>query len=163
MLKIGDAIVHPLHGAGTICGIEQRKFGGIESDYFQIKISFGEMLVLIPTDNCEAVGIRPIISLEKAREVLAAIPSIDIDEEPNWNKRYKDNMERIRSGDLLSVAAVIKSLVRRERRRGLSTGERKMLHSAKQIFVSELSLSMELSCQEAEDALFAAIDEDLGA
>ena len=108
---------------------------------------------MVPVDGCAAVGLRPIISAEEAESIIRRIPELEVIEDSSWNKRYRENMLRIRSGDLLEVASVVKSLVQRENTRGLSTGERKMLHSAKQILISEIVLSLECSYNEAEDRL----------
>ncbi len=157
MYKIGDRIAHPLHGAGTISAIESRRINGINRDYYMMHIPVGDMTVMIPTETCTIIGIRPVIDGERAAVILSSIPDIEISDNTNWNKRYRENMVRIKSGDLLEVAAVIKSLIYRDNERGLSTGERKMLHSAKQIFISELVIAMGIAYEEAENLLFSAI------
>lgn len=157
MYKIGDQIAHPLHGAGTISAIESRRINGTNRDYYLMHIPVGDMTVMIPTETCTIIGIRPVINSEKAEAILASIPQIEITDNTNWNKRYRENMVRIKSGDLLEVAAVIKSLVYRDNERGLSTGERKMLHSAKQIFISELVIAQSIAYEEAEQRLYSAI------
>ena len=157
MYKIGDKIAHPLHGAGTISAIESRRINGTNRDYYLMHIPVGDMTVMIPTETCTIIGIRPVINSEKAEAILASIPQIEITDNANWNKRYRENMVRIKSGDLLEVAAVIKSLVYRDNERGLSTGERKMLHSAKQIFISELVIAQSIAYEEAEQRLYSAI------
>ena len=156
--QIGDKIVHPLHGAGSISEIEQKRVDGKNRSYYVMHIPKGDMRVMIPTDSCDQIGIRPIIAKERANEIFSAIPELEISEDANWNKRYRENMVHIKSGDLLEVAGVIKSLVRRETRIGLSNGERKMLHSAKQILISEIMLSQERSYDEVERQLYAALD-----
>ena len=153
MFSIGDLVAHPLHGAGTICEIEQKRIDGKNKDYYVMTIPTGSMRIMIPVDGCEAVGLRPIIDSIRAEEILAQIPLLEVIEDSSWNKRYRENMLRIRSGDLLEVAAVVKSLVLRESDRGLSTGERKMLHSAKQILISEIVLCLDSSYSEVEERL----------
>ncbi|MGN1002277.1 MAG: CarD family transcriptional regulator [Oscillospiraceae bacterium] len=155
--QIGDRIAHPLHGAGVISGIETRRVGGSNKNYYVMRIPMGDMLVMIPVDACEAVGIRPIIDSAAAENLFGRIRGLEISDNQNWNKRYRENMLRIRSGDLLEVAAVIKSLVRRDSERGLSTGERKMLHSAKQILISEIVLSSGASYDQVEERLYLAL------
>lgn len=157
MFKIGDRVAHPLHGAGTISEIERKKIDNQYKDYYVMRIPKGDMRVMIPVDACDAVGLRPIIDSVRAEEILKQIPDLEVSEDANWNKRYRENMLRIRSGDLLEVASVIKSLVRRENVRGLSTGERKMLHSAKQILISEIVLCFNCSYSEAEERLYLSI------
>ena len=156
MFKVGDRVAHPLHGAGTISEIEHKKIEKCFKDYYVMRIPKGDMRVMIPVDACDAVGLRPIIDSVRAEEILSRIPDLEITEDRNWNKRYRENMLRIRSGDLLEVASVIKSLVQRENARGLSTGERKMLHSAKQILISEIVMCFDCSYNEAEEKLYHA-------
>lgn len=157
MFQIGDKIAHPLHGAGTIDEIEEKRIDGKNKSYYVMHVPKGDMRVMIPTDSCDAIGIRPIVAKKRAMEIMQQIPSLEIEEDNNWNRRYRENMVKIKSGDLLEVAAVIKSLVHRENERGLSTGERKMLHSAKQILLSEIVLSEESSYEDAEQQLYAAL------
>ena len=156
--RIGDKIAHPLHGAGEISEIQTKRVDGKNRSYYVLHIPRGDMRVLIPVDACDQIGIRPIISAEEAAVVFKAIPSLPVGEDGNWNKRYRENMVRIKSGSLMEVSAVIKSLARREARFGLSNGERKMLHSAKQIFISEMMLSQERSYEEVEQQLYAALE-----
>lgn len=151
--QIGDRIVHPMHGAGIISGIEKKKVNGEERDYYVMKLPAGDMLVMIPVDNSSEIGVRPIIDASEAEKILRAIPGIDVNMNRNWNKRYRENMLKIKSGDLMEVASVVKGLMAREKERGLSTGERKMLHSAKQIFISEIVLSCCLTYEEVEEKL----------
>ena len=153
MFSIGDLVAHPLHGAGTICEIERKRIDGKNKDYYVMTVPSGSMRIMIPVDGCEAVGLRPIVDSVRAEEILAQIPMLEVIEDSSWNKRYRENMLRIRSGDLLEVAAVVKSLVMRESDRGLSTGERKMLHSAKQILISEIVLCLDSSYSEVEERL----------
>ena len=151
MFQVGDKIVHPMHGAGVIDSIVQKKVNGVVREYYILKLPVGGMLVMIPTEHCEEIGVRPVVKQEEADRVIAAIPSIEVDMTPNWNRRYRENMLRLKSGDLLEVARVVKGLMLREEERGLSTGERKMLHSAKQILISEIVLSQNASYEDVED------------
>ena len=157
MFQIGDKVAHPLHGAGTISEIERKKIDKSMKDYYVMRIPKGDMRVMIPVDACDAVGLRPIIDSARAEEILQQIPDLEIAEDSNWNKRYRENMLRIRSGDLLEVARVIKCLMARESEKGLSTGDRKMLRSAKQILISELVLSKSASYEEVEEEVNAAL------
>lgn len=150
MYQVGDKIVHPMHGAGIVDSIVQRKIGGQLQDYYQLKLSCGNMMVMIPTDHTKEIGVRPVISPQEADHILSAMENIEVENTPNWNQRYRENMLRIKSGDLLEVARVVKSLMYREIQRGLSTGERKMLHSAKQILISELVLAQGLPYEDVE-------------
>ena len=112
---------------------------------------------MVPTENCDEIGVRPVVDQERADQVLAAIPDIQVEMTANWNHRYRENMERMKSGDLIEVARVIKGLTLRDQSRGLSTGERKMLHSAKQILISEIVLSKSVSYEMVEEELNTAL------
>ena len=115
------------------------------------------MVVMIPVESSEEIGVRPVVDQDQANAVLAAIPGIQVEMTANWNHRYRENMERLKSGDLLEVARVVKGLTARDAARGLSTGERKMLHSAKQILISEIGMAQSISYQEAESRMDAAL------
>ena len=136
MFSIGDLVVHPMHGAGVIDDIVRERVAGTTKEYYVFKMPMGGLILKIPTENSQAIGIRKVISKAEADELLEAIPSIAVEHNANWNKRYQENLLRLKSGDLREVAQVIKGLMRRDTLRGLSTGERKMLHSAKQILIS---------------------------
>ena len=157
MFKIGDKIVHPMHGAGVVDSIVTKKVNGVVREYYILKIPVGGMLVMIPTESSEEIGVRPIVDQEEADRVIAAIPGIEVDMTQNWNRRYRENMLRIKSGNLLEVARVVKGLMIRDGNRGLSTGERKMLHSAKQILISEIVLSQSCSYEEVEERINRAL------
>ena len=157
MFQVGDKIVHPMHGAGVIDSIVQKKVNGGLREYYILKLPLNGMLVMIPTHNSEEIGVRPIVVGEEADRVIAAIPGMDVEMDSNWNRRYRENMLRLKSGDLLEVARVVKGLVRRDGERGLSTGERKMLHSAKQILISEIVLSQDSSYEAVEARIDSAL------
>ncbi len=157
MFHVGDKIVHPMHGAGVVDSIVTKKVNGVVRDYYIMKLPVGGMLVMIPTEHSDEIGVRAIVDPEQADRVLEAIPSIQIDCDPNWNRRYRENMARLKSGDLLEVARVIKTLKRRDEEKGLSTGERKMLHSAKQILISEVVLAQSTSYEEVERRINRAL------
>ena len=140
MFSIGDLVVHPMHGAGVIDDTVRERVAGTTKEYYVFKMPMGGLILKIPTENSQAIGIRKVISKAEADELLEEIPAIAVEHNANWNKRYQENLLRLKSGDLREVAQVIKGLMRRDTLRGLSTGERKMLHSAKQIMISELVL-----------------------
>ncbi|MDB7829651.1 CarD family transcriptional regulator [Intestinimonas butyriciproducens] len=157
MFQVGDKIVHPMHGAGVIDSIVTKKVNGVVRDYYILKLPVGGMLVMIPTSNSEEIGVRPVVDKDEADRLIASIPDIEVDMTQNWNRRYRENMMRIKSGDLLEVAKVVKGLMLRDVDRGLSTGERKMLHSAKQILISELVLSQNTSYEDVEARINTAL------
>lgn len=140
MYQVGDRVVHPMHGAGIIESIVQERLGGQLSSYYVFRMPSGGLTLKIPTGSCGAIGVRALSTSGRIREVLGAIPGLEIDRTTNWNRRYRENLDRLKSGDLLEVARVIKGLMWRDREKGLSNGERKVLHSAKQILVSEVVL-----------------------
>ena len=153
MFRIGDLVVHPMHGAGVIDDIVRERVAGTTKEYYVFKMPMGGLILKIPTENSQAIGIRKVISKGEADELLDEIPSIAVEHNANWNKRYQENLLRLKSGDLREVAQVIKGLMRRDTLRGLSTGERKMLHSAKQIMISELVLVLDSDYKSVEGQL----------
>ncbi len=157
MFQVGDKIVHPMHGAGVIDSIVSKKVNGVVRDYYILKLPVGGMLVMIPTEHTEEIGVRPVVDRDEADRLIAAMPDIEVDMTQNWNRRYRENMLRIKSGDLMEVARVVKGLMLRDENRGLSTGERKMLHSAKQILISELVLSQDASYEDVEKRINTAM------
>ncbi len=157
MFKVGDKIVHPMHGAGVIDGIVSQKINGVLRDYYMMKLPVGGMVVMIPTCNSSEIGVRAIVAAAEAEQVMAEWSEIPVDMTQNWNHRYRENMSRLKSGNLREVARVVKSLMQRDGDRGLSTGERKMLHSAKQILLSELVLAQSISYEEAEARINLAV------
>ena len=155
--QIGDKVVHPMYGAGVLESVVQKKIDGVTREYYIMKLPQRSMVEMLPTENSEEIGVRPVIDREQADQLLAAIPGIQVEMTANWNHRYRENLERLKSGNLLEVAAVVKGLTLRDARRGLSTGERKMLHSARQILISELVLSTSQSYEDVEAELDTAL------
>ena len=159
MFQVGDKIVHPMHGAGVVESIVENKIDGVVREYYVMRLPVRAMVVMIPTHNCAEIGVRPIADAQQAQEILKSLSGIQTEVEQNWNRRYRENMERLKSGDLLEVAKVIKALMVRDRERGLSNGERKMLHSAKEILVSELVLALGNNYESVEAQITAALSE----
>lgn len=150
MFNIGDKVVYPMHGAGVIESIEEREILGQKQKYYVVRMPIGDMKVMIPMQNIEDIGIREVIGLSDVSRVFEVLEEPCINENNNWNKRYRENMCKIKSGDIFEVADVVRSLMARERDKGLSTGERKMLCSAKQILISELVLANDMEQYEIE-------------
>lgn len=157
MFSIGDLVVHPMHGAGVIDDIVREKVAGATQEYYVFKMPVGGLVLKIPVANSAAVGLRGIISRAEAEALLDALPDLTVETNANWNKRYQENLTRLKSGDLYQVAQVIKSLMQRDSVRGLSTGERKMLHNAKQIMITELVLAESSPYQEVETRIDRAM------
>ena len=149
MFNVGDKIVYPMHGAGTIDSIEEKDILGEKQNYYIIKMP-GEVKVMVPTAKAEEIGVRNIIDKEKAGKVLEILEENETEMSNNWNKRYRDNMEKMKSGDIYEVADVVRNLAFKQKEKGLSTGEKKMLNNAKQILVSELVLAEHASQEDVE-------------
>lgn len=141
MYNIGDEVVYPMHGAGVIVGVEDKEILGKTRKYYILKMPIKEMKVMVPVDNAEEVGVRNILGKEEMDEVLEILSGKDKTKMPsNWNRRYRFNMDRIKSGDIKEIARVVRFLERVDQEKSLSTGERKMLTGAKQIIISEMVL-----------------------
>ena len=157
MYNIGDFVVHPMHGAGRIEDIVEEKVAGVRKEYYVFSMPAGGLVLKIPTAGTGNIGMRSVISGGEAQELMDAIPELGVEANTNWNKRFQENMTRLKSGDLYEVARVIKGLVHRENEKGLSTGERKMLYNAKQIMLSEIVLAQKCSYEDAESRLMDAV------
>ena len=138
--RVGDRIAHPMHGAGVIESIVTKRINGMDREYYVLKLPTGGMQVMVPVETSDVIGVRPIVDPKQAEAILGAIPGIHVEMTSNWNKRYRENMLRIKSGDLMEVACVVK-----------------MLHSAKQILISEIVLSESSSYEEVEARLDSAM------
>lgn len=157
MFSIGDKVVYPMHGAGIIEEIEAKKILDEMRNYYIMKIPFGDMKVMIPVDNSEKIGVRNIVSENVISEVMEKLSDEVSEMSDNWNKRYRENMEKLKSGDILQVTEVVRNLMHSERKKGLSTGERKMLLNAKQILISEIVLVRNLDIETVEAQIIRAV------
>ena len=149
MFAIGDKIVYPMHGAGIIEEIEEKKILGETRRYYILKIPCGDMKIMIPVDSCEGIGVRAIISDEKLTQVMSTLHGKSSEMSANWNRRYRENMDKLKTGDVLKVAEVVRNLMRTDREKKLSAGEKKMLTNAKQILSSEIILIKGIDIKEA--------------
>ena len=154
VFEIGDKVVYPMHGAGVIEGIEVKEILGEKQQYYILSFPMGGMKVMIPTRNVEDVGMREIISDTDIGKVVQVLGNRSPALPDNWNKRYRVNLEKIKTGDIYEVADVVRDLMVRERDKGLSTAERKMLTNARQILISEIVLST----SEDEEDIASMID-----
>ena len=157
MFQIGDKVVHPMHGAGIVESIVQKEVNGVTREYYILKLPVRSMVVMVPTEHSGEIGVRPVVGSAEADRILASISQLPVEVVSSWNRRYRMNMERMKSGNLFEVARVVKSLTLRENDRGLSTGERKMLHAAKQILISELVMSKDSSYEDMEEQINIAL------
>ena len=162
MYNVGDKILYPMYGAGTIQAIEERKILKDKQSFYIVQISVGNMVVMIPTANTEQAGIRNVISRERALEVIEKFKNDITDANNNWNQRYRENMEKLKNGDVEQVLDVVKSLMLRDVQNGLSSGERKMLSNAKNILISELVLAEADTPEHIESLLEQAINAKAG-
>jgi CarD family transcriptional regulator len=140
MFSIGDRIVYPMHGAGIIEAIEEKQILGEIREYYILRIPVGDMKIMIPCDSTDCVGVREIIDKRQLRVVEIALRGDSTEMSGNWNRRYRDNMDKLKTGDLKCVCEVVRNLMRADRVKKLSSGEKKMLMNAKQILISELIL-----------------------
>lgn len=159
MFSIGDKVVYPMHGAGTIEKIEQKEMLGASQDYYIIKMPVGDMKLMVPTDKAENIGIREVAEKSITDKVFGVLekPKDPYVHDVNWSKRYNTNADKIKSGDVLEVAEVVRELSHRHMERGLSIGEKKMLSTAKNILLSEMVLSQ----NESHDMLDEKIENTL--
>ncbi len=153
LFKVGDKVVYPMHGAGIIDGVERKEILGEEKDYYVLRLPLKNMKVMLPIDNINFLGVRDVITNADVEGVLSVLSTGLSDMPSNWNRRYRANMEKVKTGDVLEVAGVVRDLLIMEHDKGLSTGERKMLMTTKQILVSELVLATGQNEKEVEDTI----------
>ena len=157
MFNIGDKIVYPMHGAGIIDSIEEKDILGEKQSYYILKMP-GEVKVMVPIEKAEQVGVRSIIDKNSADKVFNLLSQNETEMDKNWNKRYRDNMDKMKSGNIYEIADVVRNLSFKQKEKGLSTGEKKMLHNAKQILVSELVLAEHSTQDEVEELVDTKIN-----
>jgi CarD family transcriptional regulator len=150
---VGDTVVYPHHGAALIESIEMRQIGGEERKYLVLRVAQGDLTVRVPADNVDLVGVRDVVNQEGLDRVFEVLRQPYTEEPTNWSRRYKANLEKLASGDVIKVAEVVRDLWRRDQDRGLSAGEKRMLAKARQILVSELALAEHKDEDEAETIL----------
>ncbi|WP_374713528.1 CarD family transcriptional regulator [Symbiobacterium terraclitae] len=153
MFQVGDKVVYPMHGAGIIEAIEDREVLGERKRYYVLRLPVSDMQVLVPCDATQSVGLRQVMSEQAFQRVIEVLRSPKKQPEKSWNHRYRMNMEKIRSGDIFALAEVVRSLSHRDREKGLSTAERKMLENARQILLSEIVLMRDLKLEQASSFL----------
>ncbi len=154
---VGDTVVYPHHGAALIESIETRVIKGQERLYLVLKVAQGDLTVRVPADNVDLVGVRDVVSQDGLERVFDVLRLDYVEEPTNWSRRYKANLEKLASGDVIKVAEVVRDLWHRERDRGLSAGEKRMLAKARQVLVSEVALAEKTN----EDKADAMLDEVL--
>ena len=153
VFSVGETVVYPHHGAALIEAIETRVVKGEEKLYLVLRVAQGDLTVRVPAENAEIVGVREVVGEEGLTKVFDVLRAPHTEEPTNWSRRYKANLEKLASGDVIKVAEVVRDLWRRERDRGLSAGEKRMLAKARQILVSELALAEHTNEDKAETLL----------
>ncbi|HET8606406.1 MAG TPA: CarD family transcriptional regulator [Gaiellaceae bacterium] len=138
MYKVGDKVVYPHHGAGTVVKREEREVLGQKREYLTIQILHNDMTVQVPADNAEKVGLRGVIDEQQVARVLEYLTSGGTQMPKNWNRRFKHNRDKMKTGDIFELAEVVRNLSLRDHEKGLSTGEKQMFVKAKKILASEL-------------------------
>jgi CarD family transcriptional regulator len=144
LYKVGDKVVYPHHGAGTVVKKEKREVLGEKREYLTIKILHNDMTVNVPSDNAEKVGLRKVIGEDMVKVVVKALTGGGTQMPKNWNRRFKHNRDKMKTGDILELAEVVRNLSLRDREKGLSTGEKQMFVKAKKILASELMYAKDL-------------------
>ena len=149
--QVGETVVYPNHGADVIEDIETRTNKGEERLYLVLRIvGQNDLVVRVPACNLDLVGVRDVVDADGLERVFGVLRAAHTEEPTNWSRRYKANLEKLHSGNVMKVAEVVRDLWRRERERGLSAGEKRMLAKARQILVSELALAEKVSDDRAE-------------
>jgi CarD family transcriptional regulator len=154
---VGDKVVYPHHGAAVIESRETIDFQGEPRDYLVLRLSYGDLTLKVPADNTDEVGLRDIIDDEEVAEVFAVLAQKDARMPTNWSRRFKNHVEKLKSGDVYQVAEVVRNLSLRDNEKGLSAGEKRMLAKARQILVSELIFALDTDESDAERQLDEAL------
>ena len=153
MYKVGDKVVYPHHGAGTVVKKEKREVLGEKREYLTIKILHNDMTVNVPSENAEAVGLRKVIGEDMVKVVVKALTGGGTQMPKNWNRRFKHNRDKMKTGGILELAEVVRNLSLRDSEKGLSTGEKQMFVKAKKILASELMYAKDMDEEEAAEWL----------
>jgi CarD family transcriptional regulator len=157
VFDIGDKVVYPHHGAAIVERREQKEAFGEKREYLVLRLAYGDLTLMVPADNTEGVGLREVINDEEVEEVFAVLRKKEARMPTNWSRRYKNHSEKLRSGDIYQVAEVVRNLSIRDKDKGLSAGEKRMLGRARQILVSELTFALDVNEEEAEKRLDEAL------
>jgi CarD family transcriptional regulator len=159
LFEVGETVVYPHHGAATITEVKTRVIKGVDKLYLTLRVQQGDLVIEVPAENVDLVGVRDVIGREGVDQVFDVLRASFTEEPTNWSRRYKANLEKLATGDVIKVAEVVRDLWRRDQDKGLSAGEKSMLAKARQILVSELALAEKTD----EDKASAMLDEVLSA
>lgn len=158
MFNVGDKVVYPMHGAGIIEAIENKEILGKTKKYYILRMPMGDMKLMVPVSSGAKVGLRQVIDAETVQLVLERLRQKRAPSNANWNRRYRAHLEKLKSGDAFAIAEVVRNLACRDKEKGLSTCERKMLDTARQILVSELALASDMEHDIAMDLLEQTVE-----
>ena len=153
LFEVGETVVYPHHGAATIIEVKDRIIRGESKKYLKLNVTQGDLIIEVPAENVDLVGVRDVIGKEGLDRVFDVLRAPFTEEPTNWSRRYKANLEKLASGDVIKVSEVVRDLWRRDQDRGLSAGEKRMLAKARQILVSELALAQKSTGEEASEVL----------
>jgi CarD family transcriptional regulator len=159
VFRKGDTVVHPEHGAAVIEDLRERDFLGERKKYFVLRMTHQDLTLMVPVDNTAEVGLREVVSKQEVKKVLAVLREDESKMAANWSRRFKNNIEKLRSGDIYQVAEVVRNLSIREKDKGLSAGEKRMLAKARQILVSELIFATGGTEEKAADLIDRTLEE----
>jgi len=162
VFRKGDTVVHPEHGAAVIQELRERELFGEKRKFFVLRVAYGDLTLMVPVDNTKEVGLREVVSKSEVKKVLKVLRQDESKMAANWSRRFKNNIEKLRSGDIYQVAEVVRNLSIREREKGLSAGEKRMVTKARQILVSELCCAATCSEEEAEAMIDKILEEAHG-
>ena len=158
----GDTVVHPEHGAAVIEELREKEFLGEKRTYLVLRVVYGDLTVLVPTDSTDQVGLRPVVSKAEVKKVLKVLTEDETSVAANWSRRFKNNLEKLHSGDPYEVAEVLRNLSIRDREKGLSAGEKRMIMKARQILISELAYATGKGDIDAEILIDGVLDDAHG-
>ncbi len=153
LFEVGETVIYPHHGAATISEVKTRIIKGEEQVFLKLKVAQGDLVIEVPVDNVDLVGVRDVIGKEGLERVFDVLRAPFTEEPTNWSRRYKANLEKLASGDVIKVSEVVRDLWRRDQDRGLSAGEKRMLAKARQILISELALAEKTDEEKASQVL----------
>ncbi len=159
MFRKGDTVVHPEHGAAVIEELRVREFLGEKRKYLVLRVAYGDLTLMVPVESTEEVGLRQVVSKNEVKKVLNVLKEDESTMAANWSRRFKNNIEKLRSGDIYQVAEVVRNLSIREREKGLSAGEKRMVIKARQILISELTYATAGTEEKTEAMIDRVLDE----
>ena len=153
MFKIGDRVVYPMHGAGVVKDVVVKDIMGKKEEYLIIMMPIGNIKISVPVENAQNIGVRDVIDIQELKEVYDVLKGNKSKMSVNWNKRYRENLEKLKKGDVLEVAEVVRNLSIMDKNKGLTTGEKKMLNSAKKMLISEMVI--------VENDIYASVEKKI--